>query len=333
MIVRPQPVEALRVGPAGRLELNPDRRLVQAWVQGTSQNERLTIAALGVGRDAILVQAQDALSGDFLLNRFTSDHLGGYRVQLYRQGSMPMAFMNVPVRIEFLTGFSDEPFYPSVPIYCEARSGLQVEFTNLTTGIANQIRFKAHGERYFCKDPDDVARLRLERFDPRQRPFWLGPDNTTITLTGAQANAHANVTVPSDGDFESEGFWVHATGPFLLKISTSLGGAPLMNGGGTNQVLVYSDHFGGGRYFYRWPTGTAYFKRMTVLDLEITNFLATTNTIELVQVGRLLDYPEGSPDLRQFNAAPPMRTPGPSFNRVNGGQLPAAFLGLNYLGT
>lgn len=332
MIVKPAPIEALRVGGNGRLELNPDRRLAQGWVQGTTRAERVSIAASGQANDAILVQAADRLSGDFLLTRFTSDHLGPYRATLQRQGSEPQAFMNVPIRVEFLTGFADDPLYFPTPIYCECRSGIEVQFQNLATETTNQIRFKGHGERYFAKNQGELEALRLRRFDPRQRPFWLGPDDTAITLTSSQANAHRNMTVPSDGDFESEGFWVRSTGPFLLKMSESLGGRPTMNGGGQNQVLVYDQHFGGGVYFYRWAAGPAYFRRLTTLDLELTNDLAATNVVEIVQVGRLLDYPDGAYNPGEYMAAAPVATPGPSVSQITGRSLPPAFMGLRAFG-
>lgn len=333
MIVRPEPVNALRIGPNGQLELNPDRLLVQGWVQGTSRQSRVTVGAAAQGRDSILVQAADALSGDFLLTAFTSDHLGPYRVSINRQGSEPQAFMNVPIRVEFVTGYADDPLYFSTPIYCECRSGLEITFQNLTTAISNKIRFEGHGERYFAKSPDDLARLRLSRFDPRQRPFWLGLDDTSVSLASGAANQHYLMTVPSDGDFESEGFWVRATGPFQMKISTNLGGRPTMNGGGQNQVLVYSEHFGGGVYFYRWKAGPAYFQRLSVIDVELTNSISATNNIEVVQMGRLLDYPPGSPNPAEYLAATPVATPGPSVSRINGARMPTAFLGLNFLGT
>lgn len=332
MIVKPAPIDALRRSANGRMELNPNRALAQAWIQGTTRQERKSVAASGQADDAILVQAADRLSGDFLLSRFTSDHLGPYRVTLQRQGSEPQAFMNVPIRIEFLTGFADDPLYFPTPIYCECRSGLEVQFQNLATSVTNQIRFKAHGERYFAKNQQEVEALRLSRFDPRQRPFWLGPDDTTITLTASQSNVHRNMTVPSDGDFESEGIWVRSTGPFYLKISESLGGRPIMNAGGQNQVQVYSEHFGGGVYFYRWATGPAYFKRLTTLDLELTNFMSSSNVVEIVQVGRLLDYPEGSIDPTEYQAAFPVATPGPSVSAISGRRVPAAFLGLQAFG-
>lgn len=333
MIVRPMPVEALRVGPAGRLELNPDRALVQGWLQGTTQQSRVSITALGQTRDSIRVQAADVLSGDALFTAFTSDHLAPYRVQIYRQGGMPQAFMNVPIRVEFLTGLADDPLYFPVPIYVPAREGLEIQFQNLATEITNQIRFVAHGERYFAKNENDLRRLRLERYDPRSRAFWLGLDDTAVTLTASQTDVHKNMTVPSDGDFESEGFWVRATGPFKLKIATSLGGPPTMNGGGQNQVLVDSEQFGGGVYFYRWKAGPAYFKRMSVLDINLTNDLAASNVVEIVQVGRLLDYPEGSPNPSEYMASTPVATPGPSVSQMTGRQTPAHFLGLGFMGT
>lgn len=332
MIVKPAPIEALRRGGNGRLELNPDRALVQAWVQGTTRQETKTIAAAGQASDAILVQAADRLSGDFLLTRWTSDQLGPWRATLQRQGSEPQAFMNVPIRIEFLTGFSDDPLYFPTPIYCECRSGVEIQYQNLSADTENQIRFKGHGERYFAKSPDDIAALRLAKFDPRQRPFWLGPDDTAITLTASAANVHRNMTVPSDGDFESEGFWVRSTGPFYLKISESLGGRPVMNGGGQNQVLVYNEHFGGGVYFYRWSAGPAYFKRLTTLDLELTNFMSSSNVVEIVQVGRLLDYPEGTINPAEYQAPFPVSTPGPAVSQISGRSIPPAFAGLRWAG-
>lgn len=332
MIVKPAPIQAIRIGPNGRKELNPDRSLAQGWIQGTTRQERITVAASGQARDSILVQAADRLSGDFLFTRFTSDQLGPYRATIQRQGSEPQAFMNVPIRVEFLTGFADDPLYFPTPIYCDCRSGLEIQFQNLTTEIENKIRFKGHGERYFAKNQQDLDALRLAKFDPRQRPFWLGPDDVAITLTASQANVHRNMTVPSDGDFESEGFWVRATGPFYLKISESLGGRPVMNGGGQNQIQVYSEHMGGGVYFYRWAAGPAYFKRLTTLDLELTNYLAATNVVEIVQVGRLLDYPEGTPDFAAYAAATPVATPGPSVSQVTGKSIPPAFMGLSWAG-
>ena len=338
MIVRPAPVEALRRGVNGQLELNPDRALVQAWVQGTTKQSRVTVAALGQGRDSINVQADDVLSGDALFSAFTSDHLGPYRVSMTRQGSEPQAFMNVPIRIEFLTGYADDPFYFPCPIYTEARSGLEVVFQNLTTEISNKIRFRAHGQRYFNTSREALDALRVNMFDPRQRPFWLGLDDTTASLSASVTDQHVNMTVPSDGDFESEGIWIRATGPFSMKISQNLSGRPLMNGGGQNQVLVYDEAFGGGTYFYRWKSGTAYFKRLTVLDIALTNEMASTNTVEIVQVGRLLDYPQGSFSPSAFvgpvemTAPYPVATPGPAVSAVSGRQIPSAFAGLNWMG-
>lgn len=332
MIVKPAPIQAIRVGANGRRELNPDRELAQAWVQGTTRQSRVTVPASGQRSDAILVQAAGRLVGDFLLTRFTSDHLGPYRVSIQRQGSEPQAFMNVPVRVEFVTGFADDPLYFPTPIYCECRSGLEVEFTNLSTEIENKIRFMGHGERYFAKNQQDLDALRLAKFDPRQRPFWLGMDDVAITLTASAANVHRNMTVPSDGDFESEGFWVRATGPFSLTIAEALGGRPVMNGGGQNQILVESQQFNGGVYFYRWAAGPAYFKRLTTLDITLTNGLAAENVVEIVQVGRLLDYPEGTPNVTEYQAPLPVATPGPSVSQVNGKQIPPAFAGLSWAG-
>lgn len=339
MIVRPAQVEALRRGPAGRLELNPDRALVQAWVQGTTRAQRVTVTALGQARDTVIVQSDDVLSGDALFTAFTSDHLAPYRVEMFRSGSEPQAFMNAPVRIEFLTGLADDPFYFPCPIYCEARSGLEIVFQNLATEISNQIRFRAHGQRYFTTSRDALDRLRIEQFDPRQRPFWLALDATSVSLGSTAVSEHYPMTVPSDGDFESEGFWVRSTGPFSMRISQSISGRPTMNGGGSNQVLVYSEHFGGGKYFYRWKSGPAYFKRLSVVDVCLTNELGATNVVEVVQVGRLLDYPQGSMSPAAFVGAPdleapyPVGTPGPAVSALSGNRLPPAFAGLNFMGT
>lgn len=328
MIVRPAPVEAVVRGPSGRLEINPRRYLTQAWTQGTSTNERVSLAASASARDTIAVNQEDNLSGDCLFTQFTSDAQGPYRVEIERGGSQPMAFMNQPVRVEYVTGFSDFPLYFPTPIYVEAASSLRIMFTNLAQESTNRVRFKASGERYFCSSEADLQALRTERFDPRQRPFWLALDDVAVTLTAAQSNQGYLMTVPSDGDFECEFMWVRSTGPCSISIATNLGGRPIMNGGGRSTFLVYNEHFGGGVYPFRFPAGPAFFPRMSALGVTITNQLANvSNTVEVVMVGRLLDYPQGTP---VSFAAPPATQAVSSFREVN--QTPVAPAFYDFLG-
>lgn len=323
MIVRPAPVDAVVRGPTGRLEINADRMLVQSWVQGTTGNERVSMAANGQATDTIAVTQEDELSGDALFTQFTSDHQGPYRVEIERGGSQPAAFMNNPVRVEFVTGFSDFPLYFPTPIYVESASNLRIRFTNLAASTTNRVRFKAHGERYFTTSRERLQRLRVERFDPRQRPFWLTLDDVSASLTANQANQNFLMTVPSDGDFEAEFLWVRATGPFSISIATNQGGRPIMNGGGRSTVLVYDEAFGGGVYPYRFPAGTAFFQRQSVLSVTLTNLMANVaNVVEVCLVGRLLDYPRGN--------LPPISAPAPTaavlaFEEANGRPVAPVF--------
>lgn len=304
MIVRPQPVAALRAGPADRPEINPYRYLVQSWIQGTTLNEQMTVAASGQQRDSIQVQSQNDLDGDFLVTRFTSDHTVPYRMQVFRTGGLPQAFMNVPIRVEFVCGYADDPDRVPVPIYVPGREGLEVYVQNLDNTLEGKIRWKAHGERYFTRNAAELAQVRADRYDPRQRPFWLGLDDTTVTLSSGQTQVHRSATVPSDGDFEAEGMWIRSTGPCFIRIAENLGGRPIMTGGGRNQVAVYSEHFGGGSYFYRFPAGPAFFTRFSVLDVQFDNDMEATNTVEIALVGRLLAYPPGNASPAQYLAPP-----------------------------
>lgn len=297
MIVRPPEVQAIRLNPStGLPEMNPDRYRVQTWKQGCVKNEVQSIAALATGEDTVQVAAEKGLSGDFEVVGFNSWHLGAYRALLYLGGGTNKRFMNVPIHVDFLAATAQLPFYIPFPLLIEARSGLNVQFTNLC-GITNKIRFVAQGRRFLDYLPGERERLLAAHFTRREWPFWLGLDSTTVTLSANQVGGGGLLSVPSDGDLEAEYLFVKAQGPYRLTLySNQSNTRPIMIGGGTPTVGTYESAAASSTclYAYRLSGFTGIFKRQDKLNAVFDDLSGLSNTVEMALVGRICDYPEGA---------------------------------------
>lgn len=327
MIQEPAHTPALRTSPTGRREINPARFRVQSWWQGTTPAGRLTVPAGQNRPTTIIVSQEDFLSGDALFERFTADVLGPARVEFERVGGAAMKFMNQPVPILFLTGSADKPFFLPTPIYVPALTGLNLTVYSDTQSLDNKVRIVAHGQRFFARNEQELDALRVEQYDPRERPYWLMLDVANITLTAGESNNHQNMTVPSDGDFEANGVWISADGPCSIRIAKNLNGSPIGTGGGQNQVTLYFEHLSGGSYWYEFPADPAFFARQSVLDVQLDNGMSDVeNNVQVCLTGRLLDYPRGDAGTAP-TALPALVAPAPGraplaqdYQLVNGQQ-------------
>lgn len=293
MLVRPMPVEAVRLNPrTGLPEINTTRGKVQSWAQGTQQNAGVSIDSNGTASDAIVVQPEKGLSGDFEVVAFTSDSQGNYRVELYVGGGTNKRLMNVPIHVDLIAGAAGLPFYLPAPLFVEARNAISIRYTNLVA-ITNRVRFVAHGRRFLDYASDLERKQVLQRAFARQEvPFWLGLNDTSVTLTSSQTNVRRLMSVPSDGDFEAEYLVARSQGPVRVFLRESSSGRPIMAGGGSTLGVQGSHVLGNALYPYRFPNGAAFFKRQTEVEVYLDDLSAASNAVEIALVGRLLDYPE-----------------------------------------
>jgi len=319
MIVQPSRIDTVRANPiTGEPEINPDRWKAQGWSQGTQANARVSLAASGTGEDNITIQPEDGtIGGDFEASHLTYDTLAAFRAELYVGGGTNKRFMNVPIHCDLLMGAGMLPLYFPVPMFIECRNALNIKFTNLAqTLTTNLVRVVAHGRRYLNYESEaERKRLLARAFARREWPFWLGLDNTSVTLAADATGNRQQMTMSSDGDLEAEYLLVKTQSPVRIILQTA-SGRPFVRGGSAAATTgVQGSHITGcGIFAYRFSTPILV-ERTTIMEAYLDNLVDATNTVEMALVGRCLDYPRGrqlgiasSPD--QIRARP--LTPGES---------------------
>ena len=298
MLDRPQIVPAVIRSPASRLlEMNPLRRYVRSWVQGTDRASRIALDGAVSADDSIKVDAEEGLTGDFEVTHFTSDHLGPYRLEIYVGGGTNQKLMDVPIHVDLICGTAEEPFYLPSSIFLEANTVMNVKITNLATTITNQVRLKAHGRRFLKYAAFMNQRQLAEQFFGRgSYPYFAGLNDTSITLTASQLNVSGVITIPSAADLEAEYLVGKTQGLVRLRIQESKTGSPIAIGGGRGSLLeqgVESSHIiGNARKPYRFTPDPAFLARGNRVETVWDDISAASNRVELALVGRLLPFPD-----------------------------------------
>lgn len=309
MIIRPNAIDAIRLNPrTGLPEVNPLRDVTRSWAQGTQRNVRQSIAASATADDTIEVAAERGLTGDFEVTHFTTDQSAAYRVELYVSGGTDKRLTSVPIHVDLLCGTAQFPFYAPSSLFLEARNNLNIKFTNISANITNQIRFVAHGRRFLDYEAAISKKELIRQFYGRnEHPYWLGLDDTTVALTASQTGVRRLMSVPGDADFEAEYLVAKSTGPFRIMIREGSGNSrPIISASGATTGVPNSHICGTALAPYRFSPDTAYFKRLTKIEVTLDDLSAAANTVELALVGRLLYYPESTDRPQAVSSGTPM---------------------------
>ena len=298
MLDRPLIVPAVIRNPASRLlEMNPLRRYVRSWVQGTDRASQISIDGAITVEDSIKVDAEEGLTGDFEVTHFTSDHLGAYRIEVYVGGGTNQKLMDVPIHVDLICGNAENEFYLPCSIFLEANTVLNVRITNISANITNKVRFKAHGRRFLKYAAFMNQRALAEQFYGRGTyPYFAGLNDTSITLTASQTNVSGVITIPAFSDLEAEYLVGKTQGLVRLRIQESKSGSPIMIGGGRGTSLeagVQSSHvLGTARKPYRFTPDPAFLPRGNRVETIWDDISGASNTVEMALVGRMLPFPD-----------------------------------------
>lgn len=299
MLARPMPIDTILVNPVRRTpEINPVRAQAQWWAQGTQQRSRVSMTGSGQAQDAIYVEAQKGLSGDFEVVGFTSRQNAAYRVIFQINGGYDKQLMNGYTHIDFIAGVGQKQFYAPTSFLIEARTAMTVKYQNISTSVDPLAELVAHGRRFLDYTEEQRRALLEQVFNRHEWPYWLTLDDTSVTLTSEETGVLRKMSVPSDGDFEIEYLLAKSTGPFRIALSDQqgrpvlLGGGPTTAGGQAEQGVASLHVTGDAVEPYRLPMG-GFFERQSILNATFDNLVDASNTIEICLVGRLLDYPMG----------------------------------------
>lgn len=230
----------------GRRFINREK-LGENWFVLRMDDYPLTVPA-GESRNSGWSIPEDAgHAGDFEIAGIAGYSTVPFRFTMEEVGIEANAFMNVPIHHSHISGMRGLPFVCAESVFCLAGRLLRTQVYNLSSNTAAVVRLCLVGRRFNNEMGASVRESRARFLASRPtRAFWLGFDDTTETLSSAETNHEAVMTVPSGSSFLADDLMVESTGPFEFQLYDAQNGRQLTFGTtGTRPGFVDSRILGG----------------------------------------------------------------------------------------
>lgn len=279
----------------GRAFINPDK-VGEQWMALRLDDYPINLAASASARPSGFSVPEDAGgAGDFEIAALVGRSSAPFRIKITEPGSERSAFMNVPIHHNHVFGRGGLPFLLGETILIGAGRLLAVELTNLSTTITNPVRLAAVGRVFtHAMSQDEREERKAWLMDRPTRPFWLGFDDTTESLTADQAGAEAFFSMPSGSHFVADQIMIESTGPFEFALFDGHSGRLLTFGNGTGgNGYIDSRLLGGSGAIPAKMLGTALVAPRRAFRMLMNDLSGATNVIHFTFGGRRLKLPVG----------------------------------------
>lgn len=177
-------------------------------------------------------------AGDFEVAGIVGYGIAPFLVTMLEVGIEASSFMNNPIHNNLFAGMGGLPFVLKETMFFMAGRFVQIQITNLSTTLTNNVRLALVG-RKFNNDMSPEVRERRAAFlaDRPTRPFWLTLDTTRASIASGSVNQEFFMTIPSGSHFVAETIMAESTQIFEFAMFDAQNGRQLTFGQSGNGFI------------------------------------------------------------------------------------------------
>lgn len=170
-------------------------------------------------------------AGDFEVAGIVGYGTAPFLLTITEVGIEANSFMNNPIHNNLVAGMGGLPFVLKETMFFLAGRFVQVQITNLSTTIVNNVRLALVGRKFNSDMSPDVRERRAAFLADRPtRPFWLTLDTTRASIGAGSVNQEFFMTVPSGSHFVAETILAESTQIFEFALFDGQSGRQLTFG-------------------------------------------------------------------------------------------------------
>lgn len=177
-------------------------------------------------------------AGDFEVAGIVGYGTAPFLMTMLEVGIEASSFMNNPIHNNLIAGMGGLPFVLKETMFFLAGRFLQVQITNLSSTLTNNVRLALVGRKFNNDMPPEVRERRAAFLSDRPtRAFWQTLDTTRAVIASGSSNNEFFMTIPSGSHFVAETIMAESTGIFEFAVFDAQNGRQLTFGQSGNGFI------------------------------------------------------------------------------------------------